>query len=142
MKKTMTILLSAAFALILTAAVLLVLFVFRLSPEQAPAQPLEDYLAEHWKVFTLRSWDAGTGTLELDYPLRFTYAQMEKYGGSMEELSELPVGNLTTVESLKLTVQEACGVQLRSVTVYGISSDGQLAYTVHADGSITACWDE
>lgn len=141
MKKTMTILLSLAFVLILTAAVLLVLFVFRLSPEQSPAQPLEDYLAEHWKVFTLRSWDAKTGALELDYPLRFTYEQMKKYGGSMEELRNLPTGNLSTVESLRLGVREACEVQLRSVTVYGISSDGQLAYTVHPDGSITACWD-
>ena len=141
MKKTMTILLSLAFVLILTAAVLLILFVFRLSPEQSPAQPLEDYLAEHWKVFTLRSWDAKTGALELDYPLRFTYEQMKKYGGSMEELRDLPTGNLDTVGSLKAAARNASGVELRSVTVYGMTTDGQVAYTVYPDGSITACWD-
>lgn len=141
MKKTMTILLSLAFVLILTAAVLLVLFVFRLSPEQSPAQPLEDYLAEHWKVFTLRSWDAKTGALELDYPLRFTYEQMKKYGGSMEELRDLPTGNLDTVGSLKAAARNASGVELRAVTVYGMTTDGQVAYTVYPDGSITACWN-
>lgn len=141
MKKTMTILLSLAFVLILTAAVLLILFVFRLSPEQSPAQPLEDYLAEHWKVFTLRSWDAKTGALELDYPLRFTYEQMKKYGGSMEELRDLPTGNLDTVGSLKAAARNASGVELRAVTVYGMTTDGQVAYIVYPDGSITACWD-
>lgn len=141
MKKTMTILLSLAFVLILTAAVLLILFVFRLSPEQSPAQPLEDYLAEHWKVFTLRSWDAKTGALELDYPLRFTYEQMKKYGGSMEELRDLPTGNLDTVGSLKAAARNASGVELRAVTVYGMTTDGQVAYTVYPDGSITACWN-
>ncbi len=141
MKKTMTILLSLAFVLILTAAVLLILFVFRLSPEQSPAQPLEDYLAEHWKVFTLRSWDAKTGALELDYPLRFTYEQMKKYGGSMEELRDLPTGNLDTVGSLKSAARNASGAELRAVTVYGMTTDGQVAYTVYPDGSITACWD-
>lgn len=141
MKKTMTILLSLAFVLILTAAVLLVLFVFRLSPEQSPSQPLEDYLAEHWKVFTLRSWDAKTGALELDYPLRFTYEQMKKYGGSMEELRDLPTGNLDTVGSLKAAARNASGAELRAVTVYGMTTDGQVAYTVYPDGSITACWN-
>lgn len=142
MKKSMIILVSVALVLCLTVAVLLVTFFFKLQPEQEKKIPLEDYLAEQWTVFKLRSWDAGTGSLELDYPLRFTYEQMKKYGGSMEELRDLPTGNLDTIASLKTAVRNAAGAELRSVTVYGITSDGQVAYTVFPDGRITACWDE
>ena len=142
MKKTMIILVSVALVLCLTVAVLLVTFFFKLQPEQEKKIPLEDYLAEQWTVFKLRSWDAGTGSLELDYPLRFTYEQMKKYGGSMEELRDLPTGNLYTIASLKTAARNAAGAELRSVTVYGITSDGQVAYTVFPDGRITACWDE
>ena len=142
MKKSMIILVSVALVLCLTVAVLLVTFFFKLQPEQEKKIPLEDYLAEQWTVFKLRSWDAGTGSLELDYPLRFTYEQMKKYGGSMEELRDLPTGNLDTIASLKTAVRNAAGAELRSVTVYGITSDGQVAYTVFRDGRITACWDE
>ncbi len=142
MKKSMIILVSVALVLCLTVAVLLVTFFFKLQPEQEKKIPLEDYLAEQWTVFKLRSWDAGTGSLELDYPLRFTYEQMKKYGGSMEELRDLPTGNLDTIASLKTAARNAAGAELRSVTVYGITSDGQVAYTVFPDGRITACWDE
>lgn len=142
MKKSMIIFVSVALVLCLTVAVLLVTFFFKLQPEQEKKIPLEDYLAEQWTVFKLRSWDAGTGSLELDYPLRFTYEQMKKYGGSMEELRDLPTGNLDTIASLKTAARNAAGAELRSVTVYGITSDGQVAYTVFPDGRITACWDE
>jgi len=142
MKKPMMILLSVALVLILTVAVLLVVFFFKLRPAQEQLPPLEDYLAEHWTVFKLKSWDAGTGMLELDYPLRFTYEQMKKYGATMEELQALPAGNLDTVASLKAAARNASGAEIRAVTVYGMTTDGQVAYTVLPDGAIMACWDE
>jgi hypothetical protein len=142
MKKPMIILVSIALVLIVVVVGLLAWFYFKLNPEQEPAQPLEEYIAQHWQIFSLKSWNSETGALELEYPLRFTYAQMEKYGGTMEELQDIPIGNLDTVESLKTAAREAAKVNLRAVTVYGVTTDGQVAYTVSPDGSITACWDE
>ncbi|MBO4419175.1 MAG: hypothetical protein J5789_05075 [Oscillospiraceae bacterium] len=141
MKKTMIILVSIALVLILLVVGLLTGLFLKLNPDRGEIPSLEDYLAENWKIFRLRSWDEETGALELEYPLRFTFAQMEKYGASMEELRELPTGNLSTVTSLKTAAWEVAKVKLHEVTVYGITSDEQIAYTVYADGSITACWD-
>lgn len=142
MKKTMIVLVSVALVLILIVGILLVEFFFKLTPKREETQPFEDYLAEHWTVFRLKRWDAGTGNLELEYPLRFTYEQMKKYGASMDELRELPTGNLDTVASLKAAALNASGVELRAVTVFGVTTDGQIAYTVFPDGTIQACWDE
>ena len=141
MKKTMTILVSVALVLILLVAGLLAWFFFKLNPEQEPTQSLEEYIAQHWQIFSLRSWNAETGALELDYPLRFSYAQMEKYGATMEEVRDIPAGNLDTVASLKAAAREAAKVSRRAVTVYGVTTDGQVAYTVSPDGTISACWD-
>lgn len=141
MKKTMIILVSVALVLILLVLGLLYGFFSKLNPDQGDLPSLEDYLTQNWKIFRLRSWDAGTGTLELDYDLRFSYEQMEKYGASMEELQAIPTGNLDTVASLKTAVWEAAKVKLQAVTVHGITSDGKEAYTVSPDGTITACWD-
>lgn len=141
MKKTMIVLGSVALVLTLIVAILLVSLFRTLNPEQKELPKLEEYLAENWKIFTLRSWNAGSGDLVLDYALQFTYEQMEKYGASMEELRALPAGNLETVASLKAAAYESTGVALKTVTIYGMTSDGKLAYTVFPDGSIEACWD-
>lgn len=141
-KKTMLLLGGAALALIALAAVLLIVLFSGLSEPKPQNQALEDYLAEHWTVFRLRSWDAETGTLELDYPLRFSYAQMEKYGASVEELRELPAGNKDTVEALRAAARETAGAVVQAVTVYGLTTDGQVAYTLFPDGSVEACWEK
>ncbi|MBQ1678952.1 MAG: hypothetical protein II062_05420 [Oscillospiraceae bacterium] len=146
MKKTMLILCAVALVLIiLTVGLLLGLFsTLRGAEPPAPegGEALAPYLAENWPVFRLREWNAATGELRLDYPLRFSYAQMQKYGAAMEELQALPAGNLETVAALKTAVRESLGVTLRSVTVYGCTNDGQIAYTVYPDGAVEACWDE
>lgn len=132
-----------ALALILLTVGLIWYLVKSLSAasEKLPKAEFESYLTEKWTVFQLRSWDPETGCLELDYPLRFSYAQMEKYGGSLEELRELPEGNGSTVAALRSAAYEDCGVTLREVTVYGISTDGQTAYTLLPDGTVRACWN-
>ena len=104
-------------------------------------EAMEAYLTEKWPVFRLRSWDPETGSLELDYSLRFTYEQMEKYGGTLDELKDLPAGNLSTVSALKTAAFENTGASIRTVTVYGLTTDGQTAYTVCPDGSVETCWD-
>lgn len=142
MKKRIRILVTVAFVLVLTGILLLLGLLQAIAPSQKELPKLEDYLAQTWKVFTLRAWDAETGTLELDYPLRFSYEQMVHYGAAIEELQTLPIGNLETISSLKTSVRETCGMVLHAVTVYGMSSDGQLAYTVFSDGSIATCWEQ
>ena len=141
MKKTMLILTAAALLLILLAVGLLLGLFSGLSGGSRTTQELEPYLAENWSVFRLRSWDPESGALELDYPLRFSYAQMEKYGASVEELGMLPAGNLSTVTALKTAALESAGVTIRAVTVYGLTTDGQIAYTVYPDGSALVCWE-
>lgn len=145
MKKMMLILTVTALVLILLTVGLLLGLFSMLRGTEAPAsdggEALEPWLAENWTVFQLRKWDAASGTLELDYPLRFSYAQMQKYGAALEELRELPTGNLDTVAALKTAARETLGVTLRSVTVYGLTTDGETAYTVHPDGSVESCWE-
>lgn len=142
----MLILCAVALVLILlTVGLLLGLFsMLRGAEPPAPegGESLAPYLSENWPVFRLREWDAATGELQLDYPLRFSYTQMRKYGATMEELQALPVGNLDTVAALKTTVRESLGLTVRAVTVFGCTNDGQIAYTVYPDGSVEACWEE
>lgn len=141
MKKTILILSALALVLILGAAALLFGLFSGLSGETPQTREMEDWLAESWPLFRLRSWDAQTGALELDYPLRFSYEQMEKYGARIDELRELPASNLSTVSTLKTAALEAAGLTVRSVTVYGVTEDGRTAYTLYPDGSVSACWD-
>lgn len=141
-KRTMLILSAVALALILAVALLLSGLLSGLSGDRRESKALEDYLAEDWPIFRLRRWDAESGSLELEYPLRFSYAQMEKYGASVEELRELPAGNLATVESLRTAARERAGAVIRAVTVYGMTNDGQLAYTLLPDGSVRCCWEQ
>ena len=141
-KRTMLILTAGALALILAVLLLLSGLLSGLSGERRESKGLEDYLAEDWPIFRLRHWDAESGDLELEYPLRFSYAQMEKYGASVEELRELPAGNLATVESLRTAARERTGTVIRTVTVYGLTNDGRVAYTLLPDGSVRCCWEQ
>lgn len=141
MKKTLRLLLILALVLLLLAGGLAWALLRRISPEAPPQEELESYLAESWPLFQLRSWDPGTGSLELDYPLRFSYAQMRKYGATLPELRELPQGNLATLADLKTAVRERTGQSIRSATVYGRTTDGEVAYILRPDGSVEACWD-
>ncbi len=143
MKKTMLILCAVALVLIVLCLVLLGGLLTGLGAGSGPArgQGMEDYLSQRWPLFTLRSWDEDSGALELEYPLRFSYAQMEKYGGTLEELQQLPTGNLETVAALKTAARESAGLEIRAVTVYGVTNDGQIAYTVYPDGTAELCWE-
>lgn len=147
-KRTMLILAAVALVLILLVGGGIWALLSMFDTGQAPAtsgdvdnETMEAYLTEKWPVFRLRSWDPEIGILELDYPLRFTYEQMEKYGGTLDELKDLPAGNLSTVSALKTAAFENTGASIRAVTVYGLTTDGQTAYTVCPDGSVETCWD-
>lgn len=141
MKKTILILSAVALLLILLSVGLLLGLFSGLHRDTPATRSMEDYLAESWPLFRLQSWDEASGALELEYPLQFNYAQMEKYGGTIEELRDLPAGNVATANDLKIAAWESAGLEVRSVTVRGLTTDGQIAYTVYPDGSVTACWD-
>ncbi|MBR6414352.1 MAG: hypothetical protein IKS21_07065 [Oscillospiraceae bacterium] len=144
MKKSVLILAAVALVLVLLAAVLLLQLVSRLNPEQGTGeatQSLEEYLRDQWPVFSLRGWNVETGALELDYPLRFSLEQMKKYGAALEELRTLPEGNRDTVAALKAAAYSSVSVTIQTVTIYGVTTDGQIAYTLHPDGTVSACWD-
>ena len=144
MKKSVLILAAVALVLVLLAAVLLLQLVSRLNPEQGTGeatQSLEEYLRDQWPVFSLRGWNAETGALELDYPVRFSLEQMKKYGAALEELRTLPEGNRDTVAALKAAAYSSVSVTIQTVTIYGVTTDGQIAYTLHPDGTVSACWD-
>ena len=144
MKKSVLILAAVALVLVLLAAVLLLQLVSRLNPEQGTGeatQSLEEYLRDQWPVFSLRAWDGETGALELDYPLRFSLEQMKKYGAALEEFRTLPEGNRGTVAALKAAAYSSVSVTIQTVTIYGVTTDGQIAYTLYPDGTVSACWD-
>lgn len=144
MKKTMVILVCIALALILLVGGLLWYF-FSLLPkgrgEPDPNADVAGYLSENWTIFRVRSWDAEAAALELDYDLPFTYDQVMKYAGVVEEIPQTPEGNLVTIRAICETVEQELGVSIRKVTVYGLTADGKTAYTACSDGTISACWD-
>ena len=144
--RTLRILIAVALVLVLLVGgpiwAILSIFDGGTLPTASKDADVETYLTEKWPVFQLRSWDPETGALTLDYPLRFTYEQMEKYGGTLDELKDLPAGNLNSVAALKTAALEDIGATIRAVTVCGLTTDGQTAYTVYSDGSVEACWDD
>ena len=144
MKKTVIVLLAVALVLILVTGALLWYFLSLLPRQKAPASnaDVERYLAENWTIFRVAGWDAERAELKLEYDLPFTYSQVVKYADAVEELRQTPEGNLRTLEDLCDTVREELGVEIRSVTVRGVTADGETAYTVCNDGSIVTCWDD
>lgn len=141
MKKTILLLSALALVLIVLSVGLLMGLFSGIQPKQPPGQDLEGYLSKNWSVFRLRSWDANSGTLELDYPLPFTLEQMKKYGGRLEELRDLPEGNRSTLVDLKLSLEACFPGAVRHITLYGLTTDREIAYTLAPDGTLISCWD-
>lgn len=140
-KRTLGVLAALALVLILLAGGLLWAMLSPLSRGRSETPDLPDWLEGRWTVFALRQWDPDAGTLELDYPLRFTYEQMEKYGGTIPEVGEIPRGNLETLSTLREDLRQNLGLTDLSITLYGRTTDGQTAYTLFPDGSLSLCWE-
>lgn len=141
MKKSLLLLLCLALVLMLTVGGILWYLFSRLTPAQPETgtRSVEDYLAESWPDFTLEAYDRAEGSLRLTLRLRLTYEQLVQYG-DQPEMEELVLGHLETMKDIVRGAQTFCGVKLDAVTVTGLSSDGQIAYTVTSDGETTACW--
>lgn len=142
MKKTMIILVSVALVLILLVVGLLWYLIARLPKLKNADQPddLETYLTEKWSFYRLRSWDEDSGALVLEYPQRLTYEQFRKYGAELD-LAADALAQREHLEALCIGVAGRLKQQVKTVTLIGISSDGEEVYTVDLTGSLTTCWE-
>lgn len=127
----------------LLAAVIIGIFGFikltKSKQETVELLSVEEYFAESWQGFALKSCDDNAGTIVLEKQLNVTYEQACAFGKDSYE--ELALGHVETMQIMRAGCMAECGVNLHSITVNGISSDGQVIYTVKNDGSLTACWD-
>lgn len=139
MKKTMVILISAALVLILAVGGLIWYLISAVSGagSTAASRSVEDYLAEQWPGYRVEEWE--NGVLHLSRSLKLTYEQLEKYG-DQPEMNELVEGHLETLEQIAVGMIRNCGAEPKEITITGLSSDGQAAYTVRSDGTISTCW--
>lgn len=107
------------------------------------AEPLDvgEYFAETWQGFTVKSFDNNNGHAEivLEKNLDVSYELARDFG--KESYEELALGHVETMQIMRAGCLASCGVALQTITVNGISSDGQVIYTVKNDGTLTACWD-
>lgn len=69
-----------------------------------------------------------------------TYASAQKFGGEVYKDDLSLESYLDIVGVISYDVRSACGLQELTVTLEGVSSDGQTIYTVSSDGTITSCW--
>lgn len=138
MKKTMLILSAIALVLILLVGGGIWYLISSLTGAEQPQTRSEVavYLAEHWPMYRLRSWNPDTGVMELENPQQLTYERIEKYGAVLDLTADQP----GQMKSLRIALREACGVTPARITVYGVSSDGREVYAMEENGSFTACW--
>ena len=101
-----------------------------------PRASVESVVQENWPQFSDAEYDETAGTLRLTQESTMTYASAQKFGGEVykDDLS------LESVGVISYDVRSACGLQELTVTLEGVSSDGQTIYTVSSDGTITSCW--
>lgn len=103
-------------------------------------QSVEAYFEDTWDGFSLVQYDSEAKTVTMQKTLDVTYEQACSFGKECYE--ELALGHADTMKIMQNGCAASCGVQLRKLTVEGLSSDGQVIYSVTDDGSLTACWED
>ena len=144
-------------AILLGVVIWLVIFLSqRVAPKPGPAVSglsVEQYLADYWDWYELKSWDAETGTLELTAPINskidVTLAQAQKYalldGVRYDELALSDAENLRKMlagQNGEGAVGEACGIEVRTIVLSRLSCEGETVYTVDQNGVRWQCWAE
>ena len=97
-------------------------------------------VSENWPQFSDAEYDETAGTLRLTQESTMTYASAQKFGGEVYKDDLSLESYLDIVGVISYDVRSACGLQELTVTLEGVSSDGQTIYTVSSDGTITSCW--
>lgn len=105
-----------------------------------PRASVESVVQENWPQFFNAEYDETAGTLRLTQESTMTYASAQKFGGEVYKDDLSLESYLDIVGVISYDVRSACGLQKLTVTLEGVSSDGQTIYTVSSDGTITSCW--
>ncbi len=108
-------------------------------PETHDPQTVEGYFEKNWPAFCPVYYEKETGTVTLQKQIDATYDQVCQFGKEVYE--DLALGHVDTMEVMQNGCEATCGVELSDIVISGISSDGKVIYTVHADGTLTACWE-
>ena len=107
--------------------------------EPSESVSVEEYFTNSWERFCPAIYDEEAGCVILQKKLDITYEQAYSFGKECYE--EMALGHKDTLGIMLAGCRSATGVTLNDICINGISSDGEVVYSVHADGSISACWD-
>lgn len=151
MKKRTIVVLLAVSALVLGLIVAGVLLLLRpIGGRQAPKgdTKLTDYLKTYWSWYALESWDPETGTLTLSAPINATLEQAKKYalydGVRYDEWAEDDVKNLAAMlrgSDGTDGINQYCGLNVRTILLRRLTTEGEEAYVVNQDGVVSRCWE-
>ena len=111
-----------------------------MTAKDEPRASVESVVQENWPQFSDAEYDETAGTLRLTQESTMTYASAQKFGGEVYKDDLSLESYLDIVGVISYDVRSACGLQELTVTLEGVSSDGQTIYTVSSDGTITSCW--
>ena len=106
-----------------------------------PKASVQTVVQENWPQFSEIDYDEAAGTLRLTQESAMSYASAQKFGGEVYKDDLALESYLDIVGVISYDVRSACGLQDLTVTLEGVSSDGQTIYTVCSDGTITSCWE-
>ncbi len=109
--------------------------------DETPKQlTVEDYFEKNWPDFCPVYYDRESSAVMLQKQIDATYEQACQFGKEVYE--DLALGHVGTMEVMLDGCEANCSVELSDIVISGISSDGEVIYTVHADGTLTACWEK
>lgn len=144
MKKALP-LVALGLCLVLLAAIVfgIVWFVKSLKEKEAENDPepvtVEEYFEKVWPEFCPVYYEEDTGTVMLQKQIDCTYEQACSFGKEVYE--DMALGHVDTMELMLTACNATCDVSLTDIVVSGVSTDGKVIYTVHADGAMSACWE-
>ena len=90
-----------------------------------PRASVESVVQENWPQFTDAEYDETAGTLRLTQESTMTYASAQKFGGEVYKDDLSLESYLDIVGVISYDVRSACGLQELTVTLEGVSKDGQ-----------------
>lgn len=108
--------------------------------EQHTTLSVSAYFEQTWPEFCPVYYEEETGCVLLQKQIGCTFEQACQFGKEVYE--DLALGHIGTIEVMMTGCSTSCDVTPTDIVISGICSDGNVIYTVHADGTMTACWEE